>query len=92
MSKFYVSVTNGFVTSADRDSLCHIIKSRLIAHYGTESAAFDAYMDHWDRLQDGDTSAELGSDSWSDAWNAAQDCLLDGWHNAPDCMFEVVLS
>jgi hypothetical protein len=43
-------------------------------------------------LQDGDTSAELGSDSWSDAWNAAQDCLLDGWHNAPDCMFEVVLS
>jgi hypothetical protein len=91
MSKFYISVTNGFVNSADRDNLCHIIKTRLIAHYGTESAVLDAYMNHWDRLQDGETSAEIGTDLWSDAWNAAQDGLLDGWHSAPDCMFELVV-
>ncbi len=92
MSKFYVNVTGGWVNNSERDTLCDIIKSNLIAHYGTETAAHDAYMEHWDRLDAGDESAERGTDSWSNAWNAAQDGLFDGWHRVPECMFEMVVA
>ena len=69
-----------------REAAEAIIARALTRHYGSAGAVVAAYLEHWDRLNAGEASAENGDDAWSRALaEAASECepLFDGWHRMP---------
>ena len=62
------------------------IQDALLVHYSNALSVVDAYLDHWERLNAGEETAENGSDEWSQtmSWALGRcEKLFDNWHSVP---------
>lgn len=62
------------------------IRDALLDHYEGSLKVVDAYLDHWERLDAGEGTAEDGSDEWSQtmSWALGRcEKLFDNWHSVP---------
>lgn len=51
------------------ESAADALAVALVEYYGSQDAVADAYMAHWDLMQDGDSDAERGCDEWGAVWH-----------------------
>ena len=77
---------NDGLSDRDRDAVIATIQSALLDHYEGSMKVADAYLDHWERLNAGEETAENGSDEWSQtmSWALGRcEKLFDNWHSVP---------
>ena len=84
MAKFYIEIKGVRCADTERDENAGRVETALRKHYGSDIEVVDAYLEHWERLNAGDDSAENGTDDWSLVWNdAISGCFAD-WVRWPE--------
>lgn len=93
MAKFYIDIKGARCADTDRDDNAARVENALRKHYGDDTAVIAAYLEHWGRLDAGDDTAEMGTDSWSLVWHDAQSGCFSDWARWPDnAVFEFTIA